>query len=121
MPSAPKRAGFDRSGHIVIAFPSPQSAVAAARALSGIGLKGDAVRHLSDREMVEQIDGEAAGGEAPVATDPPARQRQTQRQLARMGYHWLVVHAPDVELAVQVAQVAAEHGAARAQSDRSVD
>ena len=104
------------ANQVVISFPSAQSAGDAARALSALGLGGDAVRRYSDREMVDQIDNAAALAGTSAAMGPEHEQRQAQRELALMGYHWLVVHAPDAELAVRVAEVAGQHGAARAQS-----
>ena len=108
---------FDPVGHVVISFPTARHAGEAVRALSAIGLGGDAVRQYSDREMIEQIDSdfERVGV---AASEQAHDQVKAQRELALMGYHWLVVHAPDGELAVRVAEVAGLHGAARARSHR---
>ena len=108
---------FDLLGQVVISFPTARHAGEAVRALSAMGLGGDAVRQYSDREMIEQIDGdfERVGV---AASEQAHDQVKAQRELALMGYHWLVVHAPDGELAVRVAEVAGLHGAARARSHR---
>ncbi|MES2960568.1 MAG: hypothetical protein V4792_20435 [Pseudomonadota bacterium] len=115
MNQANHQPGVTAPGHVVISFPSARHADQAACALSVIGFGVEEVQHYSDREMVEHIDRvcEHAGG--PGAVDPKGDPLEAQRRMALSGHHWLVVHAPDAELAVRVAEVAALHGAARAQ------
>ena len=49
---------FKPVGHVVISFPSADEARETARELDKIGVGGDAVRFLTDREMLAQIDGD---------------------------------------------------------------
>lgn len=103
-------------GHVVISFPSAQQADAALQALAAIGVDGDAVRRLSDREMLDQTAHDLQHGDALASVGQEMNLVKAHRALAELGYHWLVVHAPDDDQARRVAEVAREHGAERAQS-----
>ena len=107
---------FKPVDHVVISFATAQQADAAAQALADIGLRGaGAVRRLSDREMLEQIDEDLKQASAVATIGQEINLIKAHRALARQGYHWLVVHAPEERQVARVAQVARDHGAERAQ------
>jgi hypothetical protein len=65
--AAPRSFGvFKPVGHVVISFPEAGQAMRAAQALAELGLRDDAVRHYSDREMLSQIDADIAHA-SPIA------------------------------------------------------
>jgi len=107
---------FKPVGHVVISFPSASQADAAAQALAAIGIEGDDVRRLSDREMLAQTAQDLQHGDVLSTVGQEMNLVKAHRALAEMGYHWLVVKAPKDEQARRVAEVAREHGAERAQS-----
>jgi hypothetical protein len=97
-------------------LPSAEQASAAEQALAGIGLQGlPAVRHLTDRQMLAQIDHDLHKASSLAAVGQEVNLIKSHRALAERGYHWLVVHAPHRDQAAQVAQIARAHGAERAQ------
>ena len=102
--------------HVVISFASAQQADAATQALAAIGLRGpDAVRRLSGREMLQQIDADLRRAAPLAAIGQELDLAESHRALAKRGYHWLVVYAPDDRQVFRVAQVAHNHGAEHAQ------
>jgi hypothetical protein len=107
---------FKPVGHVVISFPTAEQADAATQALAAIGVDGAAVRRLSDREMLAQTGRDLQHGDALATLGQEMNLVKAHRALAELGYHWLVVHAPDDGDARRVAEVAREHGAERAQS-----
>ena len=107
---------FKPVGHVVISFPSAEQADAAKQALAAIGVDGDAVQRLSDREMLEQTGRDVRHGDALATVGQEMNLVKAHRALAELGYHWLVVRAPEDAQARRVAEVAREHGAERAQS-----
>jgi hypothetical protein len=107
---------FKPVGHVVISFPSAQQADEAAQALAAIGIDGADVRRLSDREMLEQTAQDLQHGDALASLGQEMNLVKAHRALAEIGYHWLIVHAPQDEQARRAAEVAREHGAERAQS-----
>jgi hypothetical protein len=107
---------FKPVDHVVISFPSAEQADQAAQALAREGLQGEpAVRRLSDRQMVAQIDHDLQKASSLAAVGQEVNLIKAHRALAERGYHWLVVHTPRKEQAVQVARIAQAHGAERAQ------
>lgn len=107
---------FKPVDHVVISFPSAAQADAAAQALATAGLRGaPAVRRLSDRQMLAQIDQDLRKASSLATVGQEVNLIKAHRALAERGYHWLVVHAPDRDHAKQVAQVVQAHGAERAQ------
>ena len=107
---------FKPVGYVLISFPRKVKADAALLALSGIGVPADAVRELSDHEMLQQIERDLANASPLAAIGQEMNLVLAHRALAEQGYHWLVVHAPDDDLAARVAEVASQHGAETAQS-----
>jgi hypothetical protein len=103
---------FKPVDHVVISFPSADQADSAAQALAKAGLQGEpVVRRLSDRQMLAQIDHDLQKASMLAAVGQELNLVKAHRELAERGYHWLVVHAPEKELAKQVAEVAQTHGA----------
>jgi hypothetical protein len=107
---------FKPVGYVVISFPDQATADAAALALQGIGLHGQAVRALSDKQMLAQIERDLAQASPLAAMGQELNLVLAHRDLAEKGSHWLIVHAPDDDLAAKVAELASQHGAQTAQS-----
>ncbi|MEO6276495.1 hypothetical protein [Roseateles sp.] len=106
---------FKPVGHVVISLPDADSADRAAAALGQIGLRPDAVRRYTDREMLRQIDADIANASPIAAIGQEMNLILAHRVLAERGFHWLVVYATGDEQALQIARVAEGHGAERAQ------
>lgn len=107
---------FKPVDHVVLSFPSAEQASGAEQSLAKIGLQGvPAVRRLSDRQMLAQIDRDLSKASSLAAVGQEVNLVKAHRALAERGYHWLVVRAPGRAQALQVAQVAHAHGAERAQ------
>jgi hypothetical protein len=106
---------FKPVGHVVISFPSADDASAAADALRQAGIGKEQVVRYSDVEMTRQaeIDVERAGGLASLGQE--LNLVKAQLDLARMGYHFLVVEVDDDEQARHVAELVRPHHAERAQ------
>jgi hypothetical protein len=110
---------FKPVGHLVISFPDAAAATAAAQAMRDAGLDAGEIRHYSDREMIEQIDADIAHASPLAAVGQELNLVRAHRALAVQGYHFLVVHVPEKGErkipAQQLADLAREHGALRAQ------
>lgn len=107
---------FKPVDHVVISFATAQQADATVQALAAIGVRGPAaVRRLTDREMLRQIDADLERASPLAAIGQEVNLMKAHRALAERGYHWLVVHAPDDRQAARVAQLARDHDAERAQ------
>ena len=113
---APRSFGvFKPVGHVVISFPTEAQADHAADAFADMGLPPGAVRHYSDREMLRQIDEDIAGASPLASVGQEMNLVLAHRALAAQGYHWLLVHAASDEQAVEIARLARDCGAERAQ------
>ena len=106
---------FKPVGHVVISFPQPAQAAAAASALAGLGLRPGAVRHYDAKEMLRQIDADIARASPLAAIGQEMNLVLAHRALAERGYHWLVVFAGSDAQARQIARTAQACGAERAQ------
>lgn len=102
-------------GHVVISFASADGARGARRALDEIGITSDAVRHLSDAEMAAQLAADLHSASPLAAVGQEVNLVKAQLELARLGYHFLVVRVGDDAQARRVAARARVHGAERAQ------
>lgn len=102
-------------GHVVVSLPDDRAAEAAAAALAGLGLDGEAVRRYTDREMLRQIDADIAGASPLAAVGQEMNLILAHRVLAEHGYHWLVVRVGSDAQAADVARAVQAHGAERAQ------
>jgi len=110
---------FKPVGHLVISFPDAAGAGAAAQAMQGAGLGADEIRRYTDREMIKQIDADLEHASPLAAVGQELNLVRAHRALATQGYHFLVVHVPEKGKhkipAQQLADLARDHGALRAQ------
>ncbi len=106
---------FKPVGHVVISLPDQASAERAQTALATLGLPAEAVRRYGDREMLAQIDADIAKASPIAAIGQEMNLILAHRELAKRGYHWLVVAAGSDEQARAIADAARSHGAERAQ------
>jgi hypothetical protein len=107
---------FKPVDHVVISFPSAEQADAAAQALAKAGVQGEpTVRRLSDRQMLAQIDRDLQKASSVASVGQEVNLIKAHRALAERGYHWLVVHAPERDVATRVAHIVQAQGAERAQ------
>ena len=107
---------FKPVGHVVISFPMAEQADEAREALARQGIAGAEVRRLSDRQMLAQIEQDVHDASPLASIGQEMNLVKAHRALAERGYHWLIVHAPDDDLARRVADTARAAGAERAQS-----
>jgi hypothetical protein len=117
---------YKPEGHVVMSFATAEDADAAAAALSDAGVAGAAgdasaeptersVRRFSDREMLEQAESDIARASPLANLGQELNLVKAQRDLAKLGYHFLAVKADDDEHARSVAAIGREHGAERGQ------
>jgi hypothetical protein len=106
---------FKPVDHVVISFPTAAQASSTATALNAAGFVGQAVRHYTDRQMIEQIDHDIARASPLASIGQELNLVRAHRELAEQGYHWLVVHVGDDAQAQQVAELSQREGAERAQ------
>lgn len=101
-------------GHVVLSFPSAQQADDARRALAGAGARGHTLQALDSGEMRAQLDDGLQAASPLASLGREVDLARAQRELAERGYHFLVVHVDDDELARAVAEQARGFGAERA-------
>ena len=106
---------FKPVGHTVISFPSADQADEARAALGRMGVAGDAIHSCTDREMLSQIDRDIQQAGPLASIGQEMNLVLAHKALAEEGYHWLIVHTPEDELARQVAACVKPLGAERAQ------
>lgn len=106
---------FKPVGHTVISFPSADQAAQARSALGRLGVADDAILGYTDREMASQIDRDIQAASPLASIGQEMNLVFAHKALAELGYHWLIVHTPDDELARQVAACVQPLGAERAQ------
>jgi hypothetical protein len=106
---------FKPEGHTVISFPTADQVSQASTALAGIGVDGKAVRSYTDREMLSQIDHDLQRASPLASIGQEMNLVLAHKALADQGYHWLIVHTPDDDLARRVAACVKPLGAERAQ------
>ena len=106
---------FKPVGHVVISFPTARQAEAARAAIaSELELDGDAVRLMTDRQMLAVVDDDLKHASPLANLGQELNLAKAHRELAALGYHWLIVRA-EGDLAGRVADLAKRHGAERAQ------
>jgi hypothetical protein len=107
---------FKPVGHVVISFPTAGAMRAAARDLRDAGFGGEegTLREIDDRAMVAQADADLKRASPLAAIGQELNLVKAQRELALLGYHFLVVKADD-DAARRVADIASRHQAERAQ------
>lgn len=106
---------FKPVGHTVISFPSAGQADEARTALGRLGVAGDAIFGYTDREMLSHIDRDIRAASPLASIGQEMNLVLAHKALAELGYHWLIVHTPEDELARQVAACVKPLGAERAQ------
>ena len=106
---------FKPTGHTVISFPAAEQAQQARQAIAELGLDRDAVRSMTDTEMLAQIGDDLKRASPLAAVGQEMNLVLAHRALAERGYHWLVVRTDDDDVARRVADAARAAGAERAQ------
>ena len=106
---------FKPVGHTVISFPSAHQADAARAALGRMGVASEAIQGHTDREMLAQVAHDIRAASPLASIGQEMNLVLAHRALAELGYHWLVVHTPNDDLARQVAACVKPLGAERAQ------
>lgn len=106
---------FKPIGHVVISVPDSQSAERAAQAVTQAGVAADAIHRFTDRQMIAQIDQDMQQASPLASIGQEMNLIKAHRELAELGYHWLVVRADDDDQARAIAQAAESCGAERAQ------
>lgn len=106
---------FKPVGHVVISFANGDSARRAIAALAGIGIFGDELQHLDDHEMRRRLEEEIAAASPLANVGQEMNLARAQLELARRGYHWLVVRAKSDGRASRIADCVKPCGAERAQ------
>ena len=106
---------FKPVGHVVISFPSEQDLLAAREALGGIGVSDTAMTTYTADEMVHQAEGDIDRATSVANIGQELNLVKAHLELARLGYHFLVVRARDSDAAARVAEAVRPHNAERAQ------
>ena len=106
---------FKPVGHVLISLPDEPRARAALAAIVDTGVDPGQVHYFSDAEMLEGADTDLARAGLGAGLGQDLNLIRAHRELARIGYHWLVVRAHDRAEATRIAEVAETHDAARAQ------
>lgn len=106
---------FKPVGHVVISFPTAAQADAAVAALTALQLPADAVRRYSDSEMLAQIQHDRQNASPLAAIGQELNLVKAHEDLARLGYHWLVVRVKNDDQAAQLAAAVRPCGAEGAQ------
>lgn len=107
---------FKPVGYVVISFPTAEDAKETARDLDReIGLHGDSITYMSDREMLSQIDRDLERASSLAGVGQDLNLVKAHQALAEQGYHWLIVKAKNDEQAARIADCAKSHNAERAQ------
>ena len=106
------------AGIFVAPYPDPLVADQAAEARTALGrlaVAADAILSYTDREMLSQIDRDIQAASPLASIGQEMNLVLAHKALAEKGYHWLIVHTPEDELARQVAACVKPLGAERAQ------
>lgn len=106
---------FKPVGHVVISFPSQQDQRDAAQALAAAGMAGSEVTHYSADEMTRQVQTDLERATALASIGQEFNLVKAQGELAKLGYHFLVVHVADDDAARRVADTVRPFKAERAQ------
>jgi hypothetical protein len=106
---------FKPVGHVMISFPDGEQQGEAARALVDAGIAERDITRYTPEQMLGLIDEDLARASPLAAVGQELNLAKAHRVLAEHGYHWLIVHAPDDDVARRVADTVAPFGAERAQ------
>ncbi len=106
---------FKPVGHVIAAFRTAADQQAAAQALLQQGFAASALMRFTPDEMKARVDADMKGASALASLGQELNLVKAHRALAESGCYFLVVHAPDDDLAERVAVVAREMKAVAAQ------
>lgn len=106
---------FKPVGHVVLSFPSADDAAHARQALGEVDLAPDAIQAVTDDQMLAQVEAELARASPVAAIGVDLNLRRYHGELARRGFHFLVVKADNDEQASRIARIAQRCNAERAQ------
>jgi hypothetical protein len=114
--SVPQTLGvFAPVGHVIVSFATAQDADGAAQALAEAGWQGARLVRYSPEQMRAQVDIDLAKASPIAALGQEINLARAHGELADQGYSFLVVHAPDEQQWMQVAEIARRFHAERAQ------
>jgi hypothetical protein len=111
---------FKPLAHVVVSFRSAEDEAAAVRALEPLRLAGGAITRYSPQQMLAQLSEDVEGANAIAHAGQELNLLRAQHVPLDSGYHWLVVRAPDDDLARWVIGTVKVFGAERARRYDSV-
>lgn len=106
---------FKPVGHVVVTLPSGTDRRAAQTALLRAGFLDEDITTYTPEEMIEQVDADLAQASLLAGIGQELNLVRAHRDLARQGSHFLVVRARDPHEVTQVAEIARNFHASRAQ------
>lgn len=106
---------FKPVNHLVISFPDGDSAAAACAALGALEIAAEDVHAYTDRQMVAQVAEDLSNASPIAAIGQEINLLRNHGELAERGFHFLVVKAKNDEQAREIADIARQHRAERAQ------
>ncbi|WP_343629231.1 hypothetical protein [Roseateles sp.] len=101
--------------HLVISFPASPEAGQAAAAIAAAGVDPSDIHTLDDQDMLAQVEHDLAQASPLAAIGQEINLLRSHGELARRGYHFLVVKARDDNQAREIAEIARRNHAERAQ------
>lgn len=101
--------------HVVISFPGAAEAGQAGAAIAALGVAGGDIHGLSDLEMIAQVEQDLSTASPLAAIGQELNLLRSHGELAKRGFHFLVVKAIDDAQARQIAEIARRNHAERAQ------
>ena len=101
--------------HLVISFPGSPEAGQAAAAIAAAGVAVSDIHTLDDQDMLAQVEHDLAQASPLAAIGQEINLLRSHGELARRGYHFLVVKARDDDQAREIAEIARRNRAERAQ------
>lgn len=107
---------FKPVGYVIVTFPGEADARSAATAVAGIGIAASDVHYYSPEKMIEQADVDIAQAGVLASIGQELNLVKAHRELATTGHSFLIVRAPDDDLAWKVADICRAQNAVRAQS-----
>lgn len=107
---------FKPVGHVIVALPTEAAAQGAMNALLSVGFAVADIVRYSPEQMRKQADTDIDQAGILAGLGQELNLVKAHRELAIKGHSFLVVHAPDDTKAQQVAAIARQFDATRAQS-----
>lgn len=106
---------FKPVGHVLIQLPTANDLEGAALAVLALGLTERDMLRFTPEEMLAQIDQDLAQASPVAAIGQELNLIKAHREMARQGYHWLMVRVANLEQAQRVAESVKPWNAERAQ------